>query len=90
MKADRKANELGLESWFSGLRTLTALPEEQGLIPSTHISANNHYNSSPRGSDSVFHSPGMHYIYMVPRHVCMQHIDTHEIYPNKSYFKRIK
>lgn len=86
-KADTEENQLRLAQW---LRTLAVLPEEQGLIPSTHRSTNNHFNSSFRGSDSVFCSPGMHCMDMMPRHEYMQHTDAHKIYTNESFFKRIK
>jgi hypothetical protein len=35
------------------LIALAALPEDLGLVPSTHMSAQNLLNSSPRGSNSL-------------------------------------
>ena len=58
------------------VRVLTALPEDLGLIPSTHMVANNVYNFSSRGSDVIFwplRAPGMH---VVLRYACRQNKHT--------------
>ncbi|XP_035304311.1 pleckstrin homology domain-containing family A member 5 isoform X20 [Cricetulus griseus] len=45
-----KKSKWGLERWLS-LRALTALPEDLGSIPSTHMAAHN-CNSSSRASET--------------------------------------
>ena len=61
------------------VRVLTALPEDLGLIHSTHRVANNVYNFSSRGSDVIFwplRAPGMHAVY---RRTCSQNTLTHKL-----------
>lgn len=50
LKLENRAREMTQQ-----LRALGVLPEApRGSVPSTHVMAHNHCNSSPRGLDSLF------------------------------------
>lgn len=58
-------SSLGLERW---LAALTALPEDPGLIPSTHTEAHKICNSNFRGTDSHHWPPGALVTHIMHRH----------------------
>jgi hypothetical protein len=64
---------VGTEEMAQWLETLTALPEEPGTIPSTHIGwLTSFCSSSFRGSNILFWTSQAQGIYMIHRHICRQ------------------
>jgi hypothetical protein len=63
------------------LRALTDLAGEPGLIPSSHMAAHNHLNSTFRGSDALYWAAGTS---VVPTYTCRPDTLTQTIKMNTS------
>lgn len=61
------------------LQALTALVEDPGLSPSTHMTSQNHYNPSSKGSDAFFWLPCALGTHMMLRHTYRQNTCAHKI-----------